>query len=608
MHDTAPLLQTLTYLGAAALFVPVFHRLGLGSVLGYLVAGLAIGPWGARLVSDPAVVTQVSELGVVLLLFLVGLELHPRRLWALRQAIFGLGALQVGLTITAITGALLAAGLALPAALTLGMAAAMSSTAIALQLLAERGLSATPAGQSAFAVSLFQDLSVIPLLLVLGALAPAPAGAHAGFSWRPLVTAIVVLAAMVLLGRLLLRPVLRWIARTGMREVFIAFALFLILGAALLTQAIGLSMALGSFVAGVLLADSEYRMELEVDIDPFKGLLLGLFFIGVGMSIDVGLVLASPGKVALLALAAVAIKLGLLLALGRVFKLSRDDSWGQALALSQVGEFAFVLIGPAAAQGVLEPSLAALANAVVAVSMLSTPLLYLAFERWLQPRLLCEQAPAPDPIEERRPVIVAGAGRFGQIIARLLMGRDCSITLIDRDPNQVELMRRFGIRAHYGDATRPDVLEAAGIGEARLLVLAMDDPQAVHEIALHAQAHFPSLRIVARARGRQDAIPLIRAGIPTVRESLGSSLEAAGLALSALGEPPERVSAWVAQFREHDEALLREQTEVPQDDQQRLIALAAEGRARLAALLERERADGPGESQAASRGRPVEKS
>lgn len=315
MHDTGFLLQALIYLGATALFVPLFQRIGLGSVLGYLVAGLAIGPWGAALIPDSEVVRQVSELGVVLLLFLVGLELNPARLWSLRRAIFGLGTLQVVTTIAAVALFSRAVGASWPAALVFGMAASMSSTAIALQILGERHQMKAPPGQASFAVALFQDLAVIPLLLALAFMSPQ-AGEHDGFSWMPVLTAIGLIAAMVAAGRLLLRPLLRWIAGIRMREVFIAFALLLIVGSALLTQSVGLSMAMGSFIAGLLLADSEYRMELEVDIDPFKGLLLGLFFIAVGMSIDVGLVLAQPLKVLALAAAVVLLKFALLRGLG----------------------------------------------------------------------------------------------------------------------------------------------------------------------------------------------------------------------------------------------------------------------------------------------------
>jgi len=594
VHDTGPLLQALVYFAAAALFVPIFQRIGLGSVLGYLVAGTAIGPWGLKLVTDPGAVSGVSELGIVLLMFLVGLELEPKRLWSLRRAIFGLGALQVAVTIAAGAGAAFAAGLAAAPALVVGMALAMSSTAISLQVLGERHLGATPAGRAAFAVSLFQDLAVIPLLLALSALAPQ-AGAHdAGFSGRQLLVALALIAGMVLAGRLALRPVLRWIAGTRMREIFIAFALFLIVGSALLTQLAGLSMALGAFVAGVLLAESEYRMELEVDIEPFKGLLLGLFFIAVGMSIDLGLIARSPWLVAGLALAAVVAKTIVLMALGRLFRLCREDGWVFAISLSQVGEFAFVLLSQASADRIVPAPVAALASAVVAVSMLATPLLFVAWERFVRPRYGTGRPQAADPIDERNPVIVAGMGRFGQIVARLLLGRQVPVTIIDHDPNQVELMRRFGFRAYYGDARRPDVLEAAGIAQARLLVLAMDDSDAVRDTAEHVRRTWPAVRLLARAYGRPEAVALARMDVPAVRETFGSALDAARQALTMLGEGAYAARQAAQHFRRHDEALFAAQLEAEGDDT-RLIAAAEQGRRELARLLRRELPDAPDE-------------
>jgi voltage-gated potassium channel Kch len=318
------------------------------------------------------------------------------------------------------------------------------------------------------------------------------------------------------------------------------------------------------------------------------------------MSIDVGLILSSPLRVAALALAVVAIKLAVLLLLARLFRLSREDSWIFALSISQVGEFAFVLIGPAAASGVLEPRLGALANAVVAVSMLSTPLLFLAFERWVRPHLSPGRKRSADPIDERNPVIVAGVGRFGQIVARTLMGRGCSVTIIDHDPNQVDLLRRFGFRAHYGDASRPDVLEAAGVASTRLLVLAMDDPAAVLATARHVRERYPDVQMVARVHGRLDAIDLVREGVPVVRETFGASLQAAQAALVALGEHPYQARLAVERFRRHDEALLREQAALEADNDARYVALANEGRERLAALLAREQRPGTGGDEGAN--------
>jgi glutathione-regulated potassium-efflux system ancillary protein KefC len=437
MHDHGFLIQALIYFSAAVLLVPLFAKLKLGAVLGYLVAGVVIGPWGFKLISDPQAVEKVSEFGVVLLLFLVGLELNPKRLWSLRKAIFGLGGLQVLVTIVAVCLAIFAIMPWKPA-FAIGMAACLSSTAIAIQVLQERHLMATQGGESAFAVSLFQDLAVIPLLLVLSLLAPSSAATPA-FTWLNLLEAVALIAGMVLIGRLVLRPVFRLIASLEMREIFIAFTLVLIVGSALLTQAVGLSLALGSFVAGILLAESEYRMELEVDIEPFKGLLLGLFFIAVGMGIDVGLLLKSPLLVIALAVGVVALKTLVLLGLAWSFKLCKNDAWVFALSLSQVGEFAFVMSSQAQRSAIFTAEQAALLNGVVALSMLSTPLLFLAYERFIMPRYNRTQAKSPDAIDEKNEVIIAGMGRFGQISARLLQARGVPLTMIDIDPSHAQV-------------------------------------------------------------------------------------------------------------------------------------------------------------------------
>ncbi len=584
MHGASFLLPALVYLAAALVMVPLFKRIGLGTVLGYLFAGVAIGPWGLGLVTDFALVTQVSERGVVMLLFLVGLELEPKRLWALRRAIFGLGLLQVVVTTAAVTGLAVALGMDWHQGVVLGIACTMSSTAIALQVLAERGMVKTAPGQSAFAVSLFQDLAVIPMLLLLSVLAPAGGAQGEPFGWREAGIALGLIATMVLGGRLLLRPALRIAANVGAREIFVALALLLVVGSAWLTQSVGLSMALGAFIAGVLLADSEYRMELEVDIEPFKGLLLGLFFMAVGMGIDFGVVLSQPGLVVLLALAAVAVKAVVLAVLARVFRLSTPDRWVFAIVLSHVGEFAFLLLASAQGFGLLPAREAALLTAAVALSMLSTPLLMLAYERLVAPRFTTAGARAFDTIDERNAVIVAGAGRFGQIVARLLLGRGMTVTVIDHDPNQIDLMRRFAFRGFYGDASRPDVLASAGAAEARLLGLAIDDPETVRRTVEHCRAHYPQLALIARARGRVDAYALTGLGVPAVRETFGSALETAELALRALGHGAFQARSIVHRFRQHDEAQFAEQM-AAQGDVEALKALARSSRAQLERLL-----------------------
>jgi monovalent cation:proton antiporter-2 (CPA2) family protein len=584
MHIPPFLFQALIYFGAAVVAVPLFKRLGLGSVLGYLVAGVVIGPFGLKLIPDVESVLQISELGVVLLLFLVGLELNPQRLWEMRRAIFGLGGLQVLVTIAVVSLLSKFTSLSWTVAVVMGMAASMSSTAIALQILNERSLMKTSAGQSAFSVALFQDLAVVPLMLTLTLLSPNNAGEPL-INWTKTGTAVLIIAVMVLAGRFVLKPLLRFIAKTGMREIFIAFALFLIVGSALLTASVGLSMAMGSFLAGVLLADSEYRMELEVDIDPFKGLLLGLFFIAVGMSIDLGLIAKQPLLIIGLALAVVAIKFIILRGLGMMFNLCKADGWIFAIVLSQVGEFAFVLTGVARTENVLTQTQASLANAVVAFSMLTTPLLMLFYVKFIAPKITTSNSAVTQEVfKEEQPVIIAGVGRFGQMVARVLQAKRIPITLVDVDPNQLELLEKFGWKVHYGDVRRPDVLEAAGIHQARLIVIAADDPTAVLETVHYLQEHFPKVKIIARARSRVQAFELINLGVIAIRETFESSMKAAHEALLALGIDPSEAATNVADFKAHDERVLIEGA-AKRNDESGLIAIAERSRQELRKLL-----------------------
>ena len=591
MTDHGLLEQALVYLAAAVIAVPVCRRLGLGSVLGFLIAGMAIGPWGLRLIPDPGTVLQFAELGVVLLLFLVGLELEPRRLWALRRPIFGMGGTQVALTVIVFTAIGRLFGLAWPVALAAGMGLAMSSTAIGLATLAEKSLLPTPGGQASFSVLLFQDIAVIPLMLILGMLSTT-GDAHA-FDWRASAKAVGLIALLIVAGRLLLRPLLRYIAQTGLREIFIAFSLLLVIGIASLMHAVGLSMALGAFLAGVLLADSEYRHELELDIDPFKGLLLGLFFIAVGMSVDLGLFVRTPWLVLGLALGVVALKIVLLYPISILFGYcGRADATLFALALSQVGEFAFVLFGVAASQSLLSRETVDLLNAVVAASMVATPLLMLVWERVLAPRLTSRAPRAPDAIAERNPVIIAGFGRFGQVVARVLRSTGIRVTIIEHDPSQIETVRRFGWKAYYGDATRLDLLEAAGAREAQLLVVAVDDQDAALQIVKRARGRFSGLQIVVRAHSRTDAYEYVALGVPAVRETFGSALDAAGAALQLLGRGAGDAQHAVQQFRSYDERRLV-QLAPHRNDEQQLIAFARKERENLNQLLSNEAADVP---------------
>ncbi|HEY6966170.1 MAG TPA: monovalent cation:proton antiporter-2 (CPA2) family protein [Burkholderiales bacterium] len=581
MNEQGFLHQALVYLAAGALVVPVFTRLGLGSVLGFLVAGMAIGPWGLAFVSNPAVVLSFAEFGVVLLLFLVGLELNPRRVWQMRKAIFGMGAVQVLVTVAVFAAAGWALGLAPKVALVAGMGIAMSSTAIGLASLQEKKLLPTPGGQASFSVLLFQDLAVIPLLLLLAFISP---GKSAGpFDWTSIALALAVIAAVIAVGRLLLRPVLRYIANTRQRDIFVGFSLLLVFGVAALMEAVGLSAALGTFLGGVLLADSEYRHELELDIEPFKGLLLGLFFIAVGMSVDLGLFVRSPLLLLSVVVSILAIKMLLLYPIAQTFGYcGRADASLFAIALSQVGEFAFVLF--AAAGGILPKPTLDLLNAAVAVSMLSTPLLMKLYERVLAPRFARAEARQPDAIDEQNPVIIAGYGRFGQVVQRVLEGMKIRATIVDHDPNQIDLVRRFGTKAYYGDATRLDLLVAAGARQAKLLVVAVDNADSAMAIARLARRHFHHLKLVVRARSRTDAFEYHEMGVPAVRETFGSALDAAEAALRALDHGPLAARRVAARFRRHDEELLAQQAP-HRNEVKKLVAVSLQGRQDLDQLL-----------------------
>jgi monovalent cation:proton antiporter-2 (CPA2) family protein len=570
--------QALVYLTAAVVSVPVAKRLGLGSVLGYLVAGVIVGPFGLGLVGEERQdVMHFAEFGVVMMLFLVGLELDPAMLWRLRGPILGLGGLQVALTASVGAGIALALGLSAPVALAVGLILAMSSTAIALQSLDEKGLLKTPGGQNAFAVLLFQDVAVIPILALLPLLAPrvaaAAAGAHeaggdhaagggAGLSgWMQTFAVLGAVALIVVAGRFLVRPALRAIARTRLSELFTAAALLIVIAIATLMTKVGVSPALGTFLAGVILAGSEYRHELVSDIEPFKGLLLGLFFIAVGASIDFGLLAARPAAIAALVLAAIAVKLAVLAGLGRGFRLAAPDNAVFSLSLAQVGEFAFVLIAFAGTIGLFPAEVSGPFVAVVALSMAASPLLVALGEKVIVPRL--RRAPAstrePDAIHEENPVIVAGFGRFGQIVARLLRAHGVGTTVLETDADQIDLLRRFSLQAHYGDASRVDLLRAAGADKARLLVLAIDNREKRLEMVHAVRRHFPRLRILARAEDMLDAYELMDAGVTDIyRETLDSSLRLGADALRLLG-----VRAYAAQraaraFLRHDEESVRE--------------------------------------------------
>ena len=578
------LAQGVIYLAAVVIAVPLFGRLGLGAVLGYLAAGVIIGPQAIGLVGDVDAVLHFAETGVVLLLFIIGLELQPARLWALRKAVFGTGTAQVLLTALPLGAAAWLFGLGWRGAVVVGFALALSSTAFALQTLAEKHELTTRHGRSAFAILLFQDLAVIPLLALLPLLAPAEFAGDGG--WQPALRALAVIAVVVVAGRYLLRHVLRAIAASGYHEVFTAMALLTVLGTALLVAWAGLSMALGAFLAGVLLADSEYRHELEANIEPFKGLLLGLFFIAVGMSVDLRILVEQPLTVAGLVVGLVVVKFAVLFALGRWHGMSASSAFSLAVTISQGGEFAFVLFNVATGYTVLEESLTHLLVLVVTVSMAVTPLLFIVRDRFVEPRLNPPKEPVYDqPPEEEHPVIIAGFGRFGQIVGRILRARGVGFTALDASAEHVDFVRQYGNKVFYGDASRLDLLRAAQADKARLFVLAIDDVDASLRTVETVRRHFPDLKVCARARNRKHAYQLMDHGITLIqRETFLSALELARDVLQALGSSKAEATRAVTTFRTHDEQRLARDYAM-HDDDEKMRYLARESSRELEAMF-----------------------
>lgn len=551
------MMQAILFLAAALIFVPLAVRLGLGSVLGYLVAGVTIGPMGLGLVNDPQALLHVSELGVVLMLFVIGLELEPKRLWAMRGMVLGGGTLQMLACAAALFPLGLWVGWTWQASLIGALALALSSTAIAVALMQERNLMAAPVGRSGFSMLLYQDMAAIPLLALAAVLgtanaATAPAAlAHQGPVWQ-----VAAVAAVVLLGRYVAYPVMRFVAGMQVRELFTGFALLLVLGVAALMEHVGLSMGLGAFLAGVLLASSEYRHALETDILPFKGLLLGLFFIAVGMGMDLNLLASSPVQVVLCLIAVVGLKLAALWVLAPWVGLKGRDKVLLAVLLSQVGEFAFVVLSAAKLSGALTQPQANLLILTAALSMVSTPLLLLAFDRWCRQSVSGRQADAID--NEHPPVIVAGFGRYGQTVCRLLLAAGVKPTVIDHDADTVDSARRFGFKVYFGDATQPDLLQAAGIQHALVVVVAVDDPAQCHRLVKVLQDQFAHTQIVARARDALHAMALVEMKVTHVeREVFESSLRSGRSALEALGMDRAQAKQMADLFRRNSLTFLQ---------------------------------------------------
>ena len=577
--------ETVVFLAAAVIAVPVFKKLGMGTVLGYLIAGALIGPWLLGIISDVDNILHFAELGVVLLLFVIGLELRPSRLWELRRPIFGLGGAQVAVTGLVLGAAGMALGLPTMTALVVGLVLSLSSTAFALQILAEKKQLTTHYGRASFAILLFQDLAAIPLLALI------PLLNASGFdqTWTPFsaIKAVAIVVVVVAGGRWLLRPFLRLAASATTHEVFIAAALLVVVGTALLVQLAGLSMALGAFLAGVLLADSEYRHELEADIEPFKGLLLGLFFIAVGMAMNLGLVTQRPLTVLGLVAGLMVVKSLLLYGLGRTAKLSHSSAVNLALFISQGGEFAFVLFSAAAGAQVLDKTLADLLIVVVSVSMAATPLLVTLNEKIFKIGHGTDQPREFDKIEAREHrVIIAGFGRFGQMIARTLRMKKIPFTVLEASFEQVDFVRKFGNKIYFGDASRLDLLRAARADLAEVFVLAIDDIEASIKTAQMVKKHYPHLKIYARARNRIHAYRLMDVGVDRqIRETFLSSIELARDVLMAVGHTEAEANEAVRRFRQHDEALLERQHKIYHDEAQ-LIAAARQGAEELERLFE----------------------
>ncbi|CAN5651510.1 monovalent cation:proton antiporter-2 (CPA2) family protein [soil metagenome] len=573
MNGHGLLIQALVYLTAGVVSVPIAKRIGLGSVLGYLIAGVIVGPFLLNLVGEAADVMKFAEFGVVILLFLIGLEVRPALLWRMRTAIFGLGGGQLSVTTGIIALAGLALGLDWRTAVAAGVVLALSSTAIVLANLEEKGLRQGTVGEAVFGVLLFQDLAVIPLfallpLLAMGApVAGAAEAAGHGDSlldalglpgWAKALAILGAVAAVIFGGRYLVRPVFRFIAQARLREIFTASALLLVVAVAALMQTVGLSPALGAFLAGVVLAESEFRRELETDIEPFRGLLLGLFFITVGAGLDFSVIARQPVALIGLVLGMMILKALAMFGVGRVFRMNRREAATTAVSLALGGEFAFVLLGFTVAAGVIDLELSKLLSAVVALSMAFTPLAFLAYEKLVLNREVGPGAePEHIPFDEGDPeVIVAGFGRFGQIAARLLIANDFNVVTLDSSIEQIELLRAFGRKVHYGDASRIDLLRTAGADKARLLIVAIDDKDKAVELVEAAKLAFPNLTILSRAWDRRHAYDLLAHGADDVeRESFEGSLAMGKRALMRLGFSERRAIAAAGAFRKLDRQL-----------------------------------------------------
>lgn len=584
------LIQALVFIGAAIVFVPIAKKLKLSSVLGYLIAGIIIGPFVLGLVGgEGSDIMHAAEFGVVLMLFLIGLELDPKKFWEMRKAITGMGTMQMAGTSVLLIFIFIAIGWNWQTSVAVALAFSMSSTAIVLQTLKEKQLLRTSAGESSFSVLLFQDIAVIPILALLPLLEPAGlknSGAAGGSlfagqpAWVQILIILLAVISILVSGRFLAVPFLRFVSRAGLRELFTASSLFIVIGVAALMQLVGLSPALGTFVAGVVLANSEFRHELESDIDPFKGLLLGLFFLSVGSTINFDLIISDPDFIITIALVVIAIKFAVLFAIGKFFKLSQDQNFLFAFGLSQIGEFAFVLLSFSNQINIIDKELNSKLLAIVAITMTITPLLLLINEKLIDPYFgtkTLEDEDEMDIIDTKQKVIIAGFGHFGSTIGRLLRANKIEATILDNDSDRVSLLRKMGFKVYYGDATRLDLLSSAGADEAKLLIAAIDSPEVNLELIRMVKKHFPNLKIMARARNRYDAYELIETGVQHIyRETLYTAVNLGIDALTELGFRKYTARKQGLNFIKYDERALQKLADSRHDTKEYIINVKEE--------------------------------
>jgi monovalent cation:proton antiporter-2 (CPA2) family protein len=577
--------EALVFIGSSLILVPLFQRLRFGSVLGYLMAGIVVGPFGFQLIRDAQSVSHLAELGVILLLFVIGLEIQPRKLWSMRRQLFGLGGLQILLCSFVFSFVALALGLSPLAAAVVGFSLSLSSTAFAMQTLAERNQLNTSFGQSSFSVLLMQDMMAIPALAIIPILDKGGISTTSVNPFR-IFSVLVSLLLLIVISRYLIRPLFRIIASTRTREIFTAMTLFIVLGVAGLMQEIGLSAALGTFLAGVLLADSEYRHEIEASIEPFKSLLMGLFFIAVGMGVSLDVIAAQPWLIFGLSLGYLLLKTLLIYGAGRVFGQKPENAKMMALTISQGGEFAFVIFGIAGGLNIVDPGYLQSLTAVITLSMALSPLLGLVHDEIQKRRPTTTKAPSYDEIKSETPeVIIAGFGRFGQIFGRMLRTRNIPFVAMDHDADQIELLRKFGNKVYYGDASKRDLLESAGAAKAKYFILCIDDVETSLATAKVVVEHFPNLRIFARARNRGHAFDLMEMGIRHIkRETFDSSVYFVQEFLEEMGTPPAQAKNLIERFKRHDEIMLQEQFKVRRDDKM-FVSVSKQATAQLAEVL-----------------------